>query len=186
MLRRADRSKILAVRVDDLNAGARGHVQPALGVHRHAISPATECSIGTRLRIVKLHERTPVLGGAVRLNVERPEIFTVGIGDEQDFSVEGQADAVWPRNLIVDEDQIPRGRQVINESRRHLGWRGLACKSERGGIGEVDSALLVHDDVVRQTQGSSSDAHGCKRSQLAVGIDRHQRCLPVSAPGRPF
>src|SRR5204863_350389 len=67
----ADCSKVLAASIDDLNSGTRGYVQPALGVYRHAISSAPQRSIGTRLRVVQLHERPPVLSGTVWLDVER-------------------------------------------------------------------------------------------------------------------
>src|SRR5436309_4436243 len=136
----ADCSKVLAAPIDDLNSGTRGYVQPALGVYRHAISSAPQRSIGTRLRVVQLHERPPVLSGTVWLDVERPEILGVGIGHKQDFSVKAQADTVWSRDLIVDERQIPLRGEVVHEPRRFFGWLGLACEGERCGIGEVNSA----------------------------------------------
>src|SRR5260221_8789410 len=154
--RHFDRAEILAGGVEYLNAGNGRDVDPTLAIERHAVGDAL---LAFR-DVAQLREGPLVLYAAVGLHV----IGVVGrvqrVVDDEGLAVAGQREPVGPGDLVVDHDRLlGAGRQVIDVG-------GAAGHHRpRAGIGEVDAALGIEDEIVRRQERLAFAALGDGRDR---------------------
>ena len=156
---------------------ARGHPDRALGVQADPVRSQVR------------GEHAPAGQPAVGVDVERGELASERLGDDQRPVVRGDDHAVGEGNVTGDLAQLPVGREELDVAGR---GRLPAGEVEVSAV-EVDVAAPVHDDLVRLLPGygdqrpvrllAAQPVPGHQQTAVGQPVDRVPHQLD-RAPGR--
>src|SRR5262249_34693121 len=126
-------------------------VDSTLAIERHAVGAAL-LAFGD---VAQLREGALVLHAAVGLHVIGVNGRAQRVVDDEGFAVAGQRQPVGPGDLIIDGDRLfGAGGQVIDVG------NAAGHQRPRAGIGEVDAALGIEDEIVRRQERLAVNALG--------------------------
>ena len=158
MLGDEDAPEVVALGVGDPDSAGTGAVDVALDVHLDAVG-------GAVVVVEQLGENAIVADGAVGEHVEHPDMELGGVVDVEEGLVGGKAQAVGVGEVIHQKGQAPVGEvELVNGLIVHVFLDVLALHGDVadaiGGVGEVDGAVGLHDDVVGGVELLAVDVGG--------------------------
>src|SRR5262245_22794544 len=149
LARHLDGAEIFALGVEHLHTGHGGDVDAALAIERHSVGAAL-LALGD---VAQLRKGALVLHAAVGLDVVGVHDRAEGVIDDQRPSVAREGEPVGPCDLVVEDDGLlGAGRQIVD-----IGDAAGLDRS-RAGVGDVDAALGVDDQIVRRQERLALDA----------------------------